>query len=98
MTKTHKVSPTWFGLPRPVFNFRDDDHTPFNKRHGQVKSVATAEILHHRGNADVDAWLSINLSEITTSDNGRVASRTIAVTLDKNSRAALLAMLNSEED
>lgn len=98
MTKTSKVSPTSSGVPRPVFNFRDDDHTPYNKRHGEVASIATAEILNHRGNANYDAWLSITLCEITTSNKGHVASRTIAVTLDKVAREALLAMLNSEEE
>lgn len=59
--------------------YRDEDHIPDNKRPGQVDSVFTMKLDRNTKSQRV----TIEFGEITTSDNGRVAMRTITTDLSK---------------
>lgn len=68
---------------RPEFQYENDNHTPYNKRHGEVKSIGRMFVQDYDGrSSNPDAWTEIRLSEITTSDSGRVAERNISITLE----------------
>jgi hypothetical protein len=68
--------------------FHDGKHTPYNKRPGEVKSIA--ELTVQRCEIGDPPWVEFIMEEITTSDNGRVAGRTITtvMTLDMAKRIA----------
>lgn len=81
---------------RPTYRFADYDHTPYNKRRGEVfQSSVTLEV------ADLDAldqsFTHLNLTEQTTANaGGRMSGRTITVTLNAMERAKLIAFLTRE--
>lgn len=72
-----------------AWRWRDTDHTPYNKRSGQVESS--------RATLSVTAafqGLSIELSECTQATHGgNFIERIISVSLDADARAALLDYL-----
>lgn len=58
-------------------SYRDPDHTPDNKRAGEVDSTFTMMVDRNiKGE-----WVSIEFGEITTTDSGRTSMRTISKTL-----------------
>lgn len=80
--------------PGPTFSLNDFDHTPSNKRKGEVKATAELVIQDYDGSlVNKDAWLTIDLTEIVHHDGGRSISRNISVSLDPAARAALLEFL-----
>lgn len=72
---------------------RDRDHTPHNKRYGEVSSLGIIAFERH----DKAGWLSVRMEEITTTDSGRTTCRTISMTLDKLAVKQLADMLASNE-
>lgn len=80
--------------PGPQFTYRDFDHTPENKRAGQVKSIGSLVVQDYDGSkVNPDAWTTVEVSELTTTDSGRVQRRAISISLDAAGRKALIDML-----
>lgn len=77
---------------RPCFRYTDHEHTPSNKRNGEVQSMALVYVEDFKGSDTAEPWLNINLEEITTV-NGRTAGREISVVLKGEALATLKAML-----
>lgn len=61
----------------PCLTAIDRNHTPHNKRHGQVKSRAELEVMAF------PQWVQFQIDEATEHPNGRVQRRTISVTLTR---------------
>lgn len=83
-----------------VIEFRDQEHTPFNKRSGECDSVCAVQI---RAPLKSD-WVNFNVEEITTTKNydpdkkDRTQSRTISFTLTREQFAAVVAHVNRTKD
>jgi hypothetical protein len=89
----HKAAPK----DRPTFKYRDPAHTPYNKRHGEVKSLGLLSVEDFKGSDTATPWTRIELEEITTGAQGRTSSRTIALTLRGDARDTLRRMLAADE-
>jgi hypothetical protein len=68
-----------------LMQLRDRDHTPYNKRPGSVKSMLAVEASRYmpwdgptEASRTAGDSIGISFEEITTSDNGRQAGRTIS--------------------
>jgi hypothetical protein len=72
--------------------YRDPQHTPDNKRQGEVASILTIEVDRNRNGVAV-----LRMEEITTSRSGKVAGRTISTQLDDEARQALAAYLMADD-
>ena len=74
----------------------NDDHVPFTKRRDQLqggcRSILTVTDYNGKGSRN-EAWTDFSLQEIEAYDSGRVATRTITMTLDAPTRKALVEML-----
>lgn len=69
---------------------RDTEHTPYNFRKGERKAAAKIEITDMRDTTmRPDPWTQVTVTEFITGPSGRVTERTISITLDERSRAAL---------
>lgn len=85
--------PRYTHSPEEVIEFRDSDHTPYNKRPGKVDSKLVVQFRH----SQVGKWLNVNVEETTTSKNydadkpDRTQSRTISFTLSQTMVDALVA-------
>ena len=76
------------GAPRKRYDFdkapntldyTDDDHTPYNKRHGEVKSRLVVSVESHVGH------VAVRLTETTKANRNsdRVQTRTISATMTR---------------
>jgi hypothetical protein len=81
--------------PGPTFTLNDFEHTPMNRRHGEVKATGKIAIQDYDGTLEnKSAWLSICLSEIVHHESGRSVMREISVSLDPDARKALIDLLS----
>lgn len=82
-----------------VIEFRDTDHTPYNKRPGSVKSQVVVQVrrpenLEHRN------WVNFTVEETTTTDPhgrvsaGRTQTRTISYSMPRAMFEAMVAHVN----
>ncbi len=76
-----------------AFEWRDDNHTRYNKRYPDSVAVLCVQVGE---DFESNRWASLRLEELTEDKNGRVSSRVISVSLDGESRAALIAFLQSD--
>lgn len=67
--------------PLVAMTWHDGEHTPDNKRAGQVKSICELKITRCPPNEHNAGWLQVEMLEITTSNSGRTSSRTITTVL-----------------
>lgn len=82
-----------------VVEYRDDDHTPFNKRSGSCDS----ELVVQFRAPNHGEWVNFNVMETTTTKNyghGRdtTKSRTISFNLTREQFAAVVAHVNRKTD
>lgn len=83
-----------------VIEFRDADHTPFNKRSGEVESVLIAQI---RSPLKAD-WVNFSVEEITTTNKdsstkaARTATRTITFTMTRDQFESVVAHVRRTTD
>lgn len=62
-----------------VFVAEKADHTPFNKRHGEVNAHAKFRATYYDGSkANKEAWLTVSMSEMVQDKNGNWRDRTIS--------------------
>jgi len=81
-------------LPAVVqrITYHNQDHTPQNKRSGEVESRLCVRCDRH-----VDAkWVSVNFEEVTTSRSGYTAGRTISVTFTQEEAERLAEFFKGE--
>ena len=96
MTKTIGA-PRYIYSPEEVIEFRDDDHTPYNKRSGECDSVLVAQV---RSPLNAD-WVNFIVEETTTllthvGKPKRTQSRTINFTMSREQFAAVVAHVKRE--
>lgn len=82
-----------------VIEFRDKDHTPYNKRPCEVASVLNVQFRSPLGGD----WISIHTEETTTTPNynggkDRTQSRVINFTMTREMFAAIVAHVNREKN
>lgn len=78
---------------------RVEGHVPYHKFPWQAKgAVAELRVKDYDGHSPINPqpWTEISLTERTVLKNGDIRSRTISITLDPATRAALIALLTKE--
>lgn len=89
--------PAYTYSPEEVIEFRDTDHTPYNKRSGEVESRLTTQV---RAPARAD-WVNFNVEEETTTKTydgkqPRTSTRAVSFTMSREQFAAIVAHVNRE--
>ena len=75
-----------------ILKYRDGEHTPYNKRHGEEVSVMIFTVEAHRKSD----WVSIHTSEFRTNKKNDVREITHSITLRADQALALRNILNEQ--
>lgn len=85
--------------PDGTLRVRVANHVPYNRFSWQSNgAVAELRVKDYNGHvpSNPHPWTSITITEHQPDKNGRIRSKTIDITLDPETRAALIALLAKE--